>query len=145
MITLEKITIFELPNLVAIAYEDDKDLFDKYHVAKMNMDDCVDSTLMMIEQTGRGEKMDYFGVKFKDEFIGYLVILPKILYSFGINIKYRKKEILMSFWESIKDILNDSFICMLYPNNTRAINWLKKNKMIIVDEVREDCVTLLNI
>ena len=34
---------------------------------------------------------------------------------------------------------------MLYPNNKRAINFLKKQGMIEVDGVEDNCVTLLNL
>jgi hypothetical protein len=33
---------------------------------------------------------------------------------------------------------------MLYPNNLRAINWLQKCGMVIVEGVEENCVVLLN-
>jgi hypothetical protein len=46
-----------------------------------------------------------------------------ILYSFGIHPERRTMENLLKFWkEIIKQ--HESFICYLYSNNTRAINWL---------------------
>lgn len=59
-----------------------------------------------------------------------------ILYSFGVHPDYRTHENLQRFWEHlIRE--HDEFICYLYDNNTRAINWLKKMKMTPESKVVE--------
>lgn len=143
MISLKKITIFELPKLVKISYEGDEDLLNKYHVDKFSLEDAVESTMGMIEETNGAVKMQFFKVLLFNLEIGYLAIFENFLYSFGINIKFRAKNILMQYWDLIKKELGDSFITMLYPNNERAINWVKKQGMIEVDEVEEGLITLL--
>lgn len=143
MLTIKKITTFELPKMVQIAYEGDEELLDKYHVEKFNLEEAVESTVFMVDLTSEQVPMRYFKVEKDDEPIGYIVTFQNNLYSFGINIKYRTKEVLIQFWEYIKDILGESFICMLYPNNSRAIEWLEKCGMEIVDGVEETAVTLL--
>ncbi len=143
MIELLEINEFELKEYVEVAYKGDGDLLTKYHVDTYTFDEAVETTMDMIEITAMDVKMVNYGVMVNGENIGYLSVLDHFLYSFGINIEKRKKEILSEFWQLIKTVLGESFICMLYENNSRAINWLKKCGMEIVDGVEENCVTLL--
>lgn len=48
-----------------------------------------------------------------------------ILYSFGVHPDRRTRENLLEFWKEIRK-RHDNFLCYLYSNNTRAIDWLKK-------------------
>lgn len=143
MVTIEKITKFELPIYVRIAYNEDYELFEKYHVNQFGIDEAVDSTVEMINNVSNQVDMRYFKVQYNDENIGYVTVFKNNLYSFGININYRTPKILNEFWEYIKVILGDSFICMLFPNNTRAINWLLKCGMDIVKDVEDNAVVLI--
>jgi hypothetical protein len=79
------------------------------------------------------------------EEIGYVCKIPNNLYSFGININYRTKDNLIEFWERVKELMGDSFICMLFPQNTRAVEFLKKQGMQEVIGVENNCTVLLNI
>lgn len=145
MVSIKEILFLELKKYVEVAYLEDLDLMKKYHVNEnYNLEEAVTETLRMIEVTSESVDMKYFGVTLGEENIGYLCIFKNNLYSFGININYRIKEILIAFWENIITVLNDGFITMLYPNNLRAINWLQKCGMVIVEGVEENCVVLLN-
>lgn len=129
---------YELKKYVEIAYNGDEDLLKKYHIAEYSLCEAVDETLSMIYQTSLEVDMKHLGVYNDCKIIGYVSYFQNNLYSFGINIEYRTKEVLSVFWEEIKSILSHSFICMLYPNNTRAIEWLKKCGM-----KEKECVILL--
>ncbi len=142
MIELLEINEFELKKYVEAAYEGDADLLTQYHVDTFTFDQAVETTLDMIELTNVDNPMTYYGVVDKER-IGYLCTSKNNLYSFGINIKSRTREVLSEFWEKIKQVLGDSFICMLYENNTRAINWAIKCGMVIVPDIEDNCVTLL--
>ena len=149
MIEFVKIEYSELSFFVEVAYEYDCELLEKYHVAVYDLQDAVKETMRMIEVTAQdvesnGEKMLYFGVLYEGNEIGYCVVFKNNLYSFGINIGSRTKEILSQFWSKIKEILGDKFITMLYPNNTRAISWLKKCGMKEIEDAEQFCVTLIN-
>lgn len=145
MIRVHQISKKRLKEFVEVAYKGDGELLDKYHVKKYTFEEAVNETVRMIEITAKGLFMKYYAVCLDEIRIGYLALFSNNLYSFGINIKYRTPEILSDVWSNIKRILGNSFICMLYPNNTRAINWLKRCGMIEVPEVEESCITLLNI
>lgn len=147
MVTLIKISKFELPEAIKIAYEGDTELFEKYHVEKFDINGAVASTLQMVHTTveWEGLEMDYYKAMLGENEIGYVCCYPNNLYSFGVKKEYRKKDILLEWWSAVKSIFNGKFITMLYPNNTRAISFLKKQGMVEVEGVENDCVVLLNV
>jgi ribosomal protein S18 acetylase RimI-like enzyme len=59
-----------------------------------------------------------------------------ILYSFGVHPDFRTHENLQRFWDHLTRE-HDEFICYLYDNNTRAIDWLKRMGMIPESKVVE--------
>lgn len=138
MVELIKISFEELRDFVMVAYTQDDDLLNLYHVDKYNLEQAVDKTMEMIEITSKEVDMDYFGAVLNDDIIGYLCSFQNNLYSFGINKVYRNKLVLIEFWERIKEVLGNNFMTVLYPNNTRAINWAKKCGM-----KEQKCVVLL--
>ena len=147
MVNLLKISKFDLPEAIKIAYEGDDELLEKYHVDKYDLMGAVASTLRMIYKMVEWEnmEMDYYKVMQDETPIGYICTYPNNLYSFGINKKYRSKEILKEWWSRVKEVMGEKFITMLYPNNTRAINFLKKQGMVEIEDIEDNCVTLLNI
>lgn len=145
MITIKKISKSELPKLVAISYEKDEELFEKYHVGKMNFPQAVLSTLDLIDDASQQLKLSYYKVIYQKQPIGYFVTFDGYLYSFGISMKYRKKDILVGWFIAVKKVLGKNFRAMLYENNTRAISHLEKQGMKIVDIDNETkIVTLQN-
>lgn len=145
MIRIEKISNFELRDLVEIAYRGDSDLLDKYWGDDFSLEEAVNETMWMINEVAKEAPMEYFAVLKDDEEIGYVCKIPNNLYSFGININYRTKENLSDFWERVKEVMEDGFICMLFPQNVRAINWLKKMGMVEVEGVENNCTVLLKV
>lgn len=150
MIKLNKISNHELIPLVEIAYRNDNDLLEFYWGDSYSLIEAVNETMNAIkiishEVEQKGEEMYYYSVVKDEEEIGYMCCFDHNLYSFGININHRKKDTLIEFWEMIKEIIGDSFICMLFPQNTRAIDFLKKQGMVEVEGIEPNCVTLLNI
>ncbi len=143
MIKLNKISVGQVPPLVAIAYNNDNDLFDKYHVApNLSYNDCVNATMIMIKNATQELGLSHYKVIYNKQPIGYISVANKNLFSFSINKQFRKKEILQSWWNEIVGVLGKYFICRLYPNNERAINWLKKCNMVQIDEGYENCISL---
>lgn len=150
MIELIKISIFELRNLVEIAYTGDSDLLDKYWGDGYSLQEAIDANLQQIEKIKNiveesGKKMSFYAVLWEGEEIGYVAFFPNNLYSFSININYRKQNILSEYWEAIKKVIGNSFVSQLFPQNTRAINWLKKCGMVEVPGIEDNCVILLNV
>lgn len=133
------ISIEKLRSSIEIAYKGDEDLLEKYHVAVFSFDEAVNSTLGMIKETSKEIIILSYSVCMNDgKEIGYVSLAKNNLYSFGVNIEYRTKEVLKDFWDKINEVMNEGFICTLYPNNTRAINWLKCCGM-----VQSETITLI--
>ena len=145
MIELVEIAHYELKGFVEASYENDEELLTTYHIRPMEFDEAVQETLNMIRITSIGLNMNYFGFLMDGDKIGYICTFQNNLYSFGLNIDYRTPSILLCFWDNIVEILGDSFICMLYPNNKRAIKWLKRCGMVEVPDIEENCITLLRV
>ncbi len=145
MISLKKITKFELQNLVEIAYKGDVELLDKYWGDGYSLEEAVGATMDAINKLDSDVEISYYSVILDEEEIGYVCKFQNNLYSFSININHRTKDNLIEFWERIKEVMEDSFICMLYPQNSRAVNWLERCGMVKVEGVEENCVIMLNI
>lgn len=143
MIRTKKISKPKLLNLIKISYEDDFDLFDKYHVIKGDANSLSLETMGMIERASNDIELQYYRVLYNKTPIGYIVVGKQLLYSFAVNKKYRKKEILIKWWQTIKQILGKAFTTILYSNNTRAIKFLEKNGMEVF-KTDGNLVTLIN-
>lgn len=78
---------------------------------------------------------------FECEFIatgsGYFfyTLEPRLLVSFGINMKDRTPEKLKEFWGELTKQVGGKFDCLLWSANTRAIKWLEKVGMTVEEEV----------
>lgn len=134
MISIQKISLKELPELVEISYRDDTDLFEKYHVSKMDLHRCVMSTLVMIGEASRNYDLQYYKVKDKKTAIGYFIIFNECLYSFAISIHFRTKKVLMNWWKQVVRVLGEHFMCSLNANNTRAVKFLERQGMKVISQ-----------
>ena len=79
--------------------------------------------------------------------IGFFVITNETLISFGLNIKYRKKDELECFFSFIKKMMQIGFRCILWNKNVRAIKWLINMGMVIENNntpYMGDYITTLN-
>jgi hypothetical protein len=143
MIRIVKIAFGQLWRLVELSYENDQDLFEKYHLRVMGFEDCVKSTMGLIEEVAKTKDLIYYKIIWDNEPIGYFITYDNVLYSYAVAVRYRKMIILTRWWEEIKKMMPPLFATGLYENNTRAIEFLEKQGMI-VSERRDNIVTLLS-
>ena len=143
MIRLEKITVRELRKIISLSYENDLELFEKYHIVK-GFENCVNSTMALIEEMILLKPLENYSVIYKGKKIGYVIKYEDVLYSYAINIRYRKKKILVSFWFEVCKLMNGIFRTFLYSNNIRAKNFLIRNGMNLVKE-ENNIITLIKI
>jgi hypothetical protein len=101
-------------------------------------------TMEMIRDASKVKKLSYYKAVYKQIPIGYVVLFNDCLYSFGINKKYRKKEILIDWWSSVRSLMGKNFFTALYKNNERAINFLVKQGMVAT-EYEDGSVLLVNV
>lgn len=141
---ISKISFYQLPEAVQASYEGDKDLLNKYHVAKWDtVKGAVTSTMVMIHACSKVKDLSYYKVTHQKKCIGYIVTFDNFLYSFGLSIKSRTEEIKEAFWSAIKKLLGNQFGCSLYNNNVRAIKFLEKQGMEIGSVDEENHMTIL--
>jgi hypothetical protein len=99
--------------------------------------------LHKIHEASQEVKLDYYKVIYQKKPIGYFVTFDNFLYSFSINKKYRNKENLIGWFTQVKKVLGTPFQCVLYQNNTKAIDHLIKQGMVKYKDNDEDRVTTL--
>lgn len=143
MVRVDKISKPKLLELIRHSYQGDKDLCEKYHAIKGDEETLSLETMDMIENASKKLNLTYYKVLLNNNPIGYFAIADQLLYSFAINKKYRKKEILISWWASVKQVLGKAFTTALYTNNTRAIKFLEKNGMEVY-QTDGNLITLIN-
>lgn len=143
MVRLKKISLPEVREGIAIAYQGDQDLFDKYHVGQCDHFTATMKTMEMIREIAKEYELSHYKVVYDKKNIGYVTSFDGFLYSFGINRKYRKKDILIAWWEEVKSLMGKRFFAQLYKNNTRAINHLVKQGMSIVEGHNDEHSVLL--
>lgn len=126
---------------ITIAFSNDRDLLDIYHISPGTLEHCAKHTYDSI--TPWGDKLVYYkvvlricddnnDVSFVD--IGFVVITVdpvNILISFGINIKYRQPGILFIWMKKIKSLFRPkdgiTYVVSLHAKNVRTINFFRKN------------------
>lgn len=99
-----------------------------------SVDEIADNILEKIV-----EHEQLFDCEFKEVQSGYVFYIkePRVLVSFGCRVSDRSGD----FFKEITDTVGDTFACYLWSKNTRAINWLQKNGLIIEQEL--DNITIL--
>ncbi len=139
MINLKKISLYELPELIHLSYKGDNELLQKYHIAPMDLETAIQSTFSMIHTASRLKKLNIYKVIFEKQPIGYVVTYDdNFLYSYALAPKFRKKNILIDWWHEIRKVLDSDFRTMIYSNNTRAIDFLKRQSMAIEQEDKQN-------
>lgn len=144
MIHFEEITFKDLKPLVELGFGDDPELIETQQQFKTPLPVTIQRNLENIKNAESVFKFNYYRVKWSKKIIGFTVLSKKegLLFSFGINIKFRKKEILIQWFRKTSELLGHFFACILWNQNFRAINFLKKQGMSVID-VNEDSCTLV--
>lgn len=139
MLSAHEISVNDLYEAIYVAFEKDSDLIEKYHVLNASVSDCVAHTLKRIIEVSKVYQLTCYEVlKNGGVAIGFFVTGIGFLYSFGLNIQYRTKEILPQFWEIILSKLPESFFCVMNLKNKRAIKFLERNEMKIISTINSE-------
>lgn len=128
---------------IYIAFLYDDELVNEYHIVNGDIEDCVKDTYNKILIESKSSELRWYSVNDdNDVLMGFLVVSLSygVLYSFGLNINYRKEHA-KEFFDKIKELLNNSFGCGLWTKNTRTIKYLIRNGMQIVRKEKD--ITIL--
>lgn len=137
MVTISRITKKKANKLIELAFLGDSELLEKYHAVNDNMQDSIEHTIERIDVCSMAYELKFYKVEVDGESAGFFVIGDNFLYSFGLNLRFRKKEILLQWWAMVCRELKPNFICMMNKKNTRGINFLKRQGMIIISNGNE--------
>lgn len=133
----------ELYSLVSYAYAGDADLIDKFQAGERTYQECVDFNCneildRMSDPVFSGDMTIWkICLQSGDEIddIGYCVTVKNDgnlhwLYSYAININYRKSVFLIDWLKAIENVLGLPYYTALWNKNTRAIDFFKKNGFV---------------
>lgn len=129
MLKVVPISAAEIERFMLIGFMDDRDLLTTYHHKPGDLQSCVKATMKNVTECAALITLQYYKLECDGKPIGFTITGPNILYSFGINIRYRKKEIVLEWLEKMRALLNDDFRVVLYNVNTRAIRFFMRNGM----------------
>jgi hypothetical protein len=132
--TKKEINIDELRKYVFAAFKGDEEIvsfYDKIQNINSASDACENVYAKIINEYADAKLI---GIDIDNEVAGYIAYKESLLISFSLGVKFRKKDFLIDFWEIIKGELPNTFQCVLYSHNSRAINYLEKSGMDILFE-----------
>lgn len=143
MVTLKPISDDELEAAIRVAFEGDEAIYEYYdpNVPVASLEEIVRDVSRKIKAVQATDFLQNWGIFEGEKLIGYSVTGENFLFSFGVNIRYRKREILQEWWKQIKELMKQDFAVLLYSRNSRAIQFLLKNGCEI--EREEDGITYL--
>lgn len=133
----KKINTNQLKEAIKVAFSEDAKIVDFYdpHKKIEEVDDIVTDISKKIcefKSGAKAEEVEIKGIYEKGNLIGYYVFKPSLLISFSLNIQYRTRPFLNAFWGLIKRDMNSRFNCFLWSKNVRAIKFLQKRGMRIM-------------
>jgi hypothetical protein len=132
MVSIKRVSINELDNLIMISYKDDLEGLEKYHIKPFTLEEAVYCTMKMVLDEAKEAKFIYYKILYNQKAIGYFVITNQVLFSFCINIHYRKPRIILEWWQKLEGLFGEIFLTAVYSNNTRALNFLIKRGMKVL-------------
>lgn len=147
MIVLREVNTLKIEDYIRSAWLGDGDLekfYDK-SLKRRTLEGMVkDTSRKILEIMEMDENLSLIGIDDDREMIGFIVFSQKLslLYSFGINTKYRNKEMLSAIFNYVVLKLKYKFYSVMFEYNTRAIGWLKKCGMVIDPSMKPSSDTI---
>lgn len=138
----KQIHIDEVEKYVRIAFDGDNELWEKYHNPDNNFEEIVTNNVKNIKELEEYVPVTCFAIFIENKAIGFSVFSGNLLYSFGINLKHRIKEVLLHWMEWMKNRFDNCFVVALCEENTRAIAFFLRNGLSIAQKT-EGNVTLI--
>lgn len=143
MVEFKEISFNELPDLVRIGFGNDEELLSKYQQLNTDFETTVLRNIENIKSSAGLGELHYYRLEIEDVPVGFTVVDAEnyLLISFGINIKFRTKEVVLDWFNRVIDFFEDGFGCVLWNQNERAIKFLERQGMKV--ENKSDELTVL--
>lgn len=136
-VQLVPISYSELKGFISLAFADDIELQESLHISPGTHEEITDHTYNMIMAWGGEYNFEYYkvviGSGVATEAVGFTVLLNdggRVLYSFGINILKRCREVLVNWLVAVRETFGAEFGVSLWEKNERAINFFRKNGFV---------------
>lgn len=123
------------------AWESDKSIEEKWHIKSgSGVENCIYDTIKVLENDV-SESFRLYGVLKDGEDIGFFglednVLNDNFLTTFFIYPSKRNENIKSKFFNTIRNLTDNSFNTCLYEKNSRAIGWLKKNGLKETNKIK---------
>ena len=136
----KEITYKELEKALVVVFGTDYDILSLCdpNVAVTNTSELAADVLRKIKEY---DDVKLMGIYEKNELVGYYTYQRGMLISFGISPKMRVRRYTKEFFRLIRHSFKAMFVCSLWNRNTRAIAWLSKMGMKIMN--RTEQITVL--
>lgn len=123
---IARIPIDDLHEFVSIAFKEDVELLTEYsHYS--TMEELIETNVANTVELAKTKEVKCYGMFLEQTPIGFTVLSEKLLYSFGINVFCRQKEVKTIWLNWLRRVFDNNFVVCLYSKNTRAINYFLKN------------------
>jgi len=135
MIIFEPIKYSELWEFVELGFGDDEKLMDKYQQYNTPFKETVERNMRNIwDAMSAGFNFKFFKIVMGEVVIGFTVLDQDtdMLFSFGINRKFRNQMITTAWFTQVRKFLTEHFTCVLWNQNVRAIRFLNRNGMTVL-------------
>lgn len=125
------ITYKEFEQAVKVSFSDDPKIFDLYdpNVKVSSVSEISDNIISKIKDHS---SVEIKGLYDKSKLVGYYVRGNGILISFGLCVEYRTRKFKRKLFDLIKSDFKGMFVCFLWSVNIRAIRFLEKCGMKVI-------------
>lgn len=125
------ITYKELEGAIKIAFSDDPKIFEIYdpNVKVSSVEEIAENIMSKVKDHG---SVQLKGVYDKNKLVGYYIRGKGMLISFGLCMEYRVRKFKNKLFDLIKQDFKGTFVCFLWSVNIRAIVWLQKQGMQVI-------------
>ena len=120
----------DLRLLIRKAYEDDHEMKSIHILEGASLEEMVEYTYRQVMEDEMSSQVKIYGVYLDHTLIGYttLVLDPiKLLFTFGINIHYRTKDVLIGWLKTLDRYLGHSYMLTVREKNERTMKFFKRN------------------
>lgn len=129
-----------IKSIIVNTFSNDRDLFKSYHFINNDKKQAIADTCNKIFDALDNYNGKFYEIIVNNVSIGYISVIKSsyVLYSFGLNSRYRNKTnkaLLLSF---ANQLLGDKYSVFLYKKNIRAVKFLVKNGFEITQEIISD-------
>lgn len=124
-----------MKEFVTLAFRGDELLLTSFQPVQADFKETISRILNTIVDATKYYDLKFFVLMYRGVNIGFTIVdeTEKVLFSFGINIGYRTLAVKDAWFDGLKHLFKDGFMVDLFNENIRAISFLIRYGMKIVE------------